>query len=219
LNRTVVSDAARWTSPPEDNSMQTSPTRVLLLALAHVSILGLVPTDSADFNRAEPTLALTHRSLPFTPDVLSRDLMAMTPAPPPEKNPRPSRWPYESEIAAAADRHGVDPLLLAAIVKAESGFDPDAVSARGAVGLMQILPSTANEEADRLLEPARNLDCGGAYLRSLLEAFGGDLKLALAAYNAGPTQVRRFGGIPPFAETEAFVDKVLATYVDLQAQI
>jgi soluble lytic murein transglycosylase-like protein len=202
--------------------MHTTPTRVLLLAIAHVSILGLVPTDSADLGRVLPAYEVELQKLPFSIDSLPKRPHNSTPAPPISEIPAAALvlgLPFELEIQAAAARHGVDSLLLAAIVKAESGFNPDAVSARGAVGLMQILPSTANEEMAQLFDPARNLDCGAAYLRSLLEAFGGDLELSLAAYNAGPTQVRRHGGMPPFAETRAFVGKVLAIYADFQSPL
>jgi soluble lytic murein transglycosylase-like protein len=117
--------------------------------------------------------------------------------------------PFGEAIRRAAARHGVDALLIAAVVEAESGFDPRAVSHRGAVGLMQIMPAVAaarNVGAERLTEPQLNLG-------QLLELYDGDLALALAAYNAGPGNVRRFGGLPPFRETRRFVEKVLGLYV------
>lgn len=127
-----------------------------------------------------------------------------------------TRLPYGRSISRAAARHGVDPLLVAAIVAVESRFDPNATSHRGAVGLMQILPATAGPVADEgLADPQVNLDAGVAYLGWLLASFDGDLELALAAYNAGPTSVRRHGGVPPFAETEEYVEKVLRVYVEL----
>lgn len=126
-----------------------------------------------------------------------------------------SRLPYAKEIGLAARNHGIDVLLLTAIVKTESRFDAKAVSPRGAVGLMQIKPVLPEDDPTLLLDPALNLERGATYLRSLLDLFGGDLRLALAAYNAGPSAVRRFGGLPPYAETEAFVSKVLSTYVEL----
>ena len=126
-----------------------------------------------------------------------------------------SRLPYAKEIGLAARNHGIDVLLLTAIVKTESRFDAKAVSPRGAVGLMQIKPVLPEDDPALLLDPALNLERGATYLRSLLDLFGGDLRLALAAYNAGPNAVRRFGGLPPYAETEAFVSKVLSTYVEL----
>lgn len=122
--------------------------------------------------------------------------------------------PYADLIRNASSRSGVDSLLLAAIVEAESRFDAKAVSHRGAVGLMQLMPASVGKSPDELFEPGLNLDLGAAYFRTLLDTFGGDLELALAAYNAGPGQVRRFGGIPPFEETRTFVDRVLAYYVE-----
>ncbi len=123
--------------------------------------------------------------------------------------------PFGALIWQAARRHGIDPLLLAAVVEAESGFDPRAVSVQGALGLMQLMPDTAalfSASADPL-DPATNLELGARYLAALLEQFDGDLALALAAYNAGPGNVQRFAGVPPFVETRGYVRKVLASYV------
>ena len=121
--------------------------------------------------------------------------------------------PFGEVIRQAGEEHGIDALLIASIVEVESHFDAEAVSPRGAVGLMQVLPSTANVSRDGLLEPAANIQHGTRYLRRLLERFEGDLELALAAYNAGPTNVRRFGGVPPFRETRNYVEKVLDLYI------
>jgi soluble lytic murein transglycosylase-like protein len=120
------------------------------------------------------------------------------------------RLPYGSQIWHTARKHGVDGLLVAAIVEAESGFTPDAVSPKGAKGLMQVLPSTVGT-AD-LADPSVNLEVGTRYLSRLLREFDGDLELAVAAYNAGPAAVARYRGVPPFAETRLYVRKVLALY-------
>ncbi len=132
----------------------------------------------------------------------------------PIRHQRLAAVPYGEEIRRTAERHGVDGLLIAAIVEAESSFDPCAISRRGAVGLMQVMPATAGS-ADylRLSDPALNIDFGTRYLRHLLELYEGDLELALAAYNAGPANVRRYGGLPPFQETRIYVDRVLGLYV------
>jgi hypothetical protein len=121
-------------------------------------------------------------------------------------------------IRSAAERHGLDPLLVAAVVEHESGFRPWLVSHRGAVGLMQLMPSTFGENLD-LTDPELNLDQGCRYLAGLLERYSGDLELALAAYNAGLNAVSRYGGVPPFAETRGFVEKVLGSYVRHQRQV
>jgi soluble lytic murein transglycosylase-like protein len=130
------------------------------------------------------------------------------------------RLPYGELIHSAARRYEIDGLLLASIVEAESGFDPLAVSPRGALGLMQIMPTTAEiYSAEELMEPSANIDLGARYLVTLLDEFDGDLALALAAYNAGPGNVRRFGGVPPFRETRRYVDSVLTRYVSHQRDV
>jgi hypothetical protein len=122
--------------------------------------------------------------------------------------------PFGDSIRRAAERHGLDALLLASLVAAESSFDPLAVSSHGAIGLTQILPSTAERPWELLTIPEINLDEGASYLKQLLDLYDGDLELALAAYNAGPGNVRRFGGVPPFVETTHYVSRVLGTYLD-----
>ncbi|HKV09029.1 MAG TPA: lytic transglycosylase domain-containing protein [Thermoanaerobaculia bacterium] len=128
--------------------------------------------------------------------------------------------PYGSILAAAAERHDVDGLLLAAVVDAESRFRPRAVSPKGAVGLMQVRPSTGSiYGATDLTDPKVNVDVGCRYLRSLLETYDGDMELALAAYNAGPAAVERYNGVPPYRETRAYVEKVLSRYERYQREM
>jgi len=122
--------------------------------------------------------------------------------------------PFGKEIAKAAKEHAVDSLLVASVVEIESTFRPDAGSHKGAVGLMQLLPSTAGMSRKKLEHPRTNLDAGAGYLAKLIDRFDGDLGLALAAYNAGPTNVRRYNGVPPFPETQQYVQKVLSRYVE-----
>jgi hypothetical protein len=115
--------------------------------------------------------------------------------------------------AEAARRHGLDPELVLAVVAVESGFRPEAVSPKGAQGLMQLMPGTSRElgVADPL-DPAQNLDGGVRHLGALLSLYDGDLTRALAAYNAGAGAVSRHGGVPPYRETQAYVKKVLDRY-------
>ena len=128
---------------------------------------------------------------------------------------RLERVPFGAQILAAAESHGLDPLLVAAIAQVESGFDTQAVSPRGALGLMQMMPGTAEEfGVNDLHDPSQNLDGGAAYLASLRYWFDGDLVLTLAAYNAGPGAVNRFGGLPPFRETRKFTESVLRLYIE-----
>jgi soluble lytic murein transglycosylase-like protein len=112
--------------------------------------------------------------------------------------------------AAAARRHALDPELVRAVVSVESGFRRDAVSPKGAQGLMQLMPGTARALGVKdAFDPAQNLDGGTRHLRALIDRYGGDVKRALAAYNAGEGAVARHGGVPPYPETRAYVRKVL----------
>jgi soluble lytic murein transglycosylase-like protein len=118
-----------------------------------------------------------------------------------------------SLAVAAAERHGLDPELVLAVVGVESAFRPEAVSPKGAQGLMQLMPRTAASlGVEDALDPEQNLDGGVRHLGSLLALYGGDLERALAAYNAGEGAVARHGGIPPFRETREYVKRVLHRY-------
>jgi soluble lytic murein transglycosylase-like protein len=123
----------------------------------------------------------------------------------------PADVPYGAEITAAAKKYGLDPALLAGLVKQESGFNPNAGSPAGARGLTQLMPGTAaGLGVTNVLDPVQSLDGGAKYLRQQLDAFGGDVARALAAYNAGPGAVQRYGGVPPYAETQNYVRVVQA---------
>jgi soluble lytic murein transglycosylase-like protein len=107
----------------------------------------------------------------------------------------------------------VDAALIHAVISAESAYNPLARSTKGARGLMQLIPETgARYGATNLLDPKQNIDAGTRYLKDLMAMFGNDLKLAIAAYNAGEGAVQRYGAIPPYAETRSYVPKVLAYY-------
>jgi soluble lytic murein transglycosylase-like protein len=118
-----------------------------------------------------------------------------------------------SLVAAAARRHGLDPALVLAVVSVESGFRPEAVSPKGAQGLMQLMPRTAASlGVEDAFDPEQNVDAGVRHLEALVRQYGGDLTRALAAYNAGQGAVARYGGVPPYRETRAYVRRVLERY-------
>ena len=120
---------------------------------------------------------------------------------------------YGKYISAAAKRYRLDPELIKAVIKVESGYNPNAVSAKGAMGLMQLMPETAKEmNVTTPFKAEDNIMGGSRYLRKLLNLFGGDLRLCLAAYNAGPSRVLAKGSIPRIPETRKYVEKVLHEY-------
>ena len=120
---------------------------------------------------------------------------------------------FQSMIETAASKYQVDPNLVRAVVQTESNFDAGAVSAAGAQGLMQLMPGTAREMGvQNSLDPAQNLDGGVKYLRRMLDSYDGNVSTALAAYNAGPGTVNKYGGVPPYQETQTYVNRVLGQY-------
>ncbi|WP_258187771.1 lytic transglycosylase domain-containing protein [Trinickia symbiotica] len=127
---------------------------------------------------------------------------------------------YDPLIASAANAFRLDAGLLHAIVRTESGYDASAVSSKGAIGLMQVMPATGRRFGfEDLRDPRENLSAGAAYLKWLLDRFGNDLELALAAYNAGENAVERYGSsIPPFPETRRYVETVIARFRNSQPQ-
>lgn len=118
---------------------------------------------------------------------------------------------FDAIINSCALEYGVDKSLVKAVIHAESGYDPNAVSAKGASGLMQLMPKTAKSlKVANSFDPAENIRGGVRYLKFLLDTFRGDVTLALAAYNAGLSRVAQYGGVPPFSETRNYVSKVLS---------
>ncbi|NIO09153.1 MAG: transglycosylase SLT domain-containing protein [Deltaproteobacteria bacterium] len=120
---------------------------------------------------------------------------------------------FEQIVRSASNRYGVDPNLVWAVMKVESNFDPYAVSKKGARGLMQLMPATARQHrVDNIHDPGQNIQAGVRHLRLLLDRFKGNLRLGLAAYNAGSRTVERYKNIPPYAETRQYVRRVLKYY-------
>lgn len=116
---------------------------------------------------------------------------------------------YSDAVTQAAKKHQVDPALIRALMHAESAFNPNATSHKGEQGLMQLMPATAKELGiEDALNPVQNTAGGAKYLAKLLKQFNGNIQLATAAYNAGPTAVRKYNGVPPYKETEVYVERV-----------
>jgi hypothetical protein len=129
------------------------------------------------------------------------------------RGPMASPGDIDSAIEAAAARHNVDPNLVRAVVKVESNFNPNAVSRKGAMGLMQLMPSTARQlKVRNPFDPEQNVDAGVRHLKQLLESYDGDIKLTLAAYNAGAGAVARSSGVPAYAETQNYVRRITNLY-------
>jgi soluble lytic murein transglycosylase-like protein len=173
------------------------------LPLFEVAALGLAPNISAQ-TLIKNTLALDDPSSSSPPAAADTQ-----PAP-----------PYHDHIMQAAEAYSVDPTLIRAIILAESSYNPRAVSPRGAQGLMQIMPTTARSLGlTDSFDPGRNIDAGVRYFRSLMDRFNGDVKLALAAYNAGSRYVRQYEGVPPFNATRQYIKKVLHYQKKFQSEL
>lgn len=193
-----------------------SAVRLLVLVLAALPLLAPAHADILVREDAQEGLVLSneHAAAPSAPAPAAGR---------PKSPPRPAAAAAARQLAplvrAAAHAHGLPEALLQAVVETESGFNPGAVSPKGALGLMQLMPRTARElRVQDPRDPAANLDGGARYLKQLLALHGNDLSLALAAYNAGPGAVQRTGGIPPFAETRRYVPKVISRFHKLQSQ-
>jgi hypothetical protein len=181
------------------------------VAIALTAVVAVAAVAAVERHRAPDPVAVLPPPVaavagPPTPRAARPADAAARPAPTPA--PR-----FERLIERAALRYSVDPFLVEAIVRRESKFDPRARSHRGAAGLMGLMPVTARAfgVSDRF-DPAQSIDAGTRYVRQLLIRFDGDVALVLAAYNAGPAEVVRAGGVPPYAETREYVRAVLADY-------
>ncbi len=131
----------------------------------------------------------------------------------PFRGPSFSSEQIDSAIEQAATKHNVDPNLVRSVIKVESNFNPNAVSRKGAMGLMQLMPSTARQlKVNNPFDPEQNVDAGVRHLKKLLENYGGDVKLTLAAYNAGAGAVARSSGIPRYSETQNYVRRITNLY-------
>ncbi|MBW2060090.1 MAG: lytic transglycosylase domain-containing protein [Deltaproteobacteria bacterium] len=193
---------------------------ILLALLAVVFALAVVSLEARHiFRSADSSLASTSKAVaesrrvlrpgPSAPVVVNIVAQKLEQQKSREMDPAT----YDRYIEKVAQRHGVSPALIKAVIKAESRFDPQAISRKGAIGLMQVMPATAKAPSIRnLFDPHYNIQAGVKYLKKLLVMFDGNETLALAAYNSGPRKVKRYGGVPPFRETRVFVKRVLTYY-------
>lgn len=182
----------------------------LLAIVIVVSLFAPRPGDAAIYSFVDNMGVLHFSNVPDDPRYRPVPGMSI-----PRRQNRPvlSRYNYDAVIDSTARRFNVDPHLVRAVIKTESNFDPRAVSQKGAMGLMQLMPETARDmEIQNPFDPMENIFAGTRYLRKLFDQFDGDLGLALAAYNAGPTLVAKTGGIPMITETIEYIKKVLITY-------
>ena len=192
----------------------------LALVLA-TGIAGPQPATAGSLYRFIDARGVVHFSdVPFDAryqpvQLWSPEGLVISPSPRPRA---PEHRDYDGLIARMARSHGLEPALVKAVIAAESGFDVNAVSRVGAQGLMQLMPETARELGVRApLLPHENVKGGVRYLRQMLDRFG-DVSLALAAYNAGPSAVDRYEGVPPYPETQAYVARVLNYYRGYQGE-
>lgn len=174
------------------------------LCLVSVAVLGILCLDAPAYRSTEydpPFAPLPVRDLP----VLNQDISALLPS---LEIRHRHWWPFVRKLAR---RYELDPALVMAVIQVESSFNPQAVSHKGAQGLMQIVPNTATHLGLKdPMDPEANVRAGIRYLAQLKKAFKGDLVMVLAAYNAGPTKVAALGAVPDHQETRAYVVKVLA---------
>jgi soluble lytic murein transglycosylase-like protein len=192
-----LSPAGAPTGTPQTTSTGTSSTGQSSFAAQLASVAGTSPTSVT----SDPSLTASS-----TATTGATDAAGTTGA----TGAKGANTPFAAEIDAAAAKYNVDPALLRGLIRQESNFNANATSPAGARGLTQLMPGTAAALGVDPSVPAQAIEGGAKYLRQQLDKFGNDPAKALAAYNAGPGAVQRYGGVPPFAETQNYVRKVLA---------
>jgi soluble lytic murein transglycosylase-like protein len=163
------------------------------------------PVPSSNIRAARSAAAEVNQYLDFNPDPLLPSFV---------RGKAFTQEQIDAAIDQAAARHNVGPGLVRAVIKVESNFNPNAVSRKGAMGLMQLMPQTARQlKVSNPFDPEQNVDAGVRHLKKLMESYGGDLRLSLAAYNAGAGAVARSAGVPHFAETRNYVKRITQLYL------
>jgi len=189
-----------------------------VLAAMALLLLGAVPVSAETYRFVETDGTVHFTNTPTDPQYRRLGFTSGT-----ERGwlqlPLPDLAPYAREIREAAARYGVEEGLIKAVIRVESGFNSRAVSPKGARGLMQLMPGTASMLGVRdSFDPRQNIDGGVRHLRGLIDRFGSDLKLALAAYNAGEQAVMNHRGIPPYRETHDYVTRILGLFAPAPAE-
>ena len=188
------------------------PLRLALAAVGFTLTLGVHHAGADAFKLTEPDGTLHFTNAPTDPRYQRMGFTTGTQAGF-LRLPQGDTGPYVQEIRDASERYGVPIKLVSAVIRAESGFNPRAVSRKGAQGLMQLMPGTASMLGVRnSFDPRENIDGGVRHLRSLIDRFPDNLPMALAAYNAGERAVAQHRGIPPYPETQDYVTKVMSFY-------
>jgi len=197
------------TVPPQPLTHGAPPTS----AAPSQSLNTLIAQLSRQLRAMERTFLSALRDLAASARSAASNGNAQTPQPHAQTQASHTANPYDGLIRRAAARNDLDPALLTAVIRQESGFDPSARSSAGAMGLMQLMPDTAKSLGVKdAYDPTQNLEGGARMLRGLIDRYGGRLDLALAAYNAGSGAVDKYHGVPPFAETRSYVQAILGDY-------
>ncbi len=204
---TVAAGAAASAVPAR--ATQETPSNVFLLPLPGGGVAAFERPVPPPFAPAPMALMASTAAVPTALQILSPPILHFS-----AHDSRPNT-PYSDLIYKAARRHAVNPHVVAAVIEAESDFQPKAKSRAGACGLMQLLPETARRfglmKKRDLFNPAKNIEAGVRYLGWLTERFGDDLARVVAAYNAGEGAVDRFGGVPPYEETQSYLRRIYGT--------
>lgn len=212
--QTLGSVQSTWNNASDNTSMFQ---QLLGDVLGSSSLTNLFTSSASDILTQQTSLRYDGFNPVYIPNSLQRSVSS-TSEPMTYSRPTASATytgQYSDIIQQAANRYNLPEKLIAAVIKKESNFNNSVVSHAGAQGLMQLMPGTAKFLGVKdSFDPVQNIMGGSQYLRKMLDQFNGDIKLALAAYNAGPGNVKKFGGIPPFKETQHYVKKVLSYYND-----